>query len=48
MHFIYKMERYTIYKSCTLYCIQIFPLEAKLQEFKEGTYHKLLKEENEF
>ena len=42
------MERYTIYISCTIYCSQVFPLEAKLQEFKEGTYHKLPKEKNEF
>ena len=42
------MEIYTIYISCTVYCIQIFPLEAKLQEFKEGPYQKLLKEKNEF
>ena len=34
--------------SCTVYCIQIFPLEAKLQEYKMGPYQKLLKEKNEF
>ena len=38
------METYTIYPSCTVYCIQIFPLEAKLQEFKVEPYQKLLKE----
>ena len=42
------MEIYTIYIPCTVDCIQIFPLEAKLQEFKEGPYQKLLKEKNEF
>ena len=42
------MEIYTIYISWTVYCIQIFPLEANLQEFKEGPYQKLLKEKNEF
>ena len=46
--FIYEMEIYTIYISCTVYCIQIFPLEARLQEFKEGPYQKLLKEKNKF
>ena len=42
--FIEEIEIYTIYISCTVYCIQIFPLEAKLQEFKEGPYQKLLLE----
>ena len=37
------MEIYTIYISCIH--IQIFPPEAKLQEFKEGPYQKLLKGE---
>jgi hypothetical protein len=41
------MEIYTIV-DCTVDCIQIFPREAKLQEFKEGPYQKLLKEKNEF
>ena len=34
------MERYIIYISCTVSCIQMFPLVAKLQE---GAYHKLIK-----
>ena len=42
------MEIYTIYISYTDYCIQISPLEAKLQDFKEGPYQKLLKEKSEF
>ena len=42
------MEIYTIYIYCTVYHIQIFPPEAKLQEFKEGPYQKLLKEKNKF
>ena len=42
------MEIYTIYISCTVNCIQKFPLEAKLQEFKEDPYQKLLKEKNKF
>ena len=39
--FIKEMEKYTIYISCAVYCIQIFPLVAKLQQFKKGIYHKL-------
>ena len=26
------MEIYTIYIPCTVYCVQIFPLEAKLHD----------------
>ena len=36
--FIQEMENNTL--SNAVCCIQIFPLEAKLQEFKEGPYHK--------
>ena len=42
------MEIDTIYISCTIYCIQIFPLESMLHEFKEGPYKKLVKEKNEY
>ena len=34
--FIQEMERNTIPIYNTVYCIQILPLEAKLQEFKEN------------
>jgi len=40
MHFIQKMERNTTSIFSTVYCIQVVPLEAKSQEFKEGTYQK--------
>ena len=42
IHVFKQMESNNISISNTVYCIQIFPLEAKLQESKEGTYQKII------